>query len=69
MYVDGHLKYFSYEGYYWVIDDKPDARTTKNEAELEWKVQEARKSAGIYPANPEQVVGEIVDYMERHRFH
>jgi hypothetical protein len=34
MFVDGHLKYFSYEQnpdhkYYWVIDNKEDGVTTK----------------------------------------
>jgi hypothetical protein len=74
MFVDGHLKYFSYEQnakdeYYWVIDNRPDGIATKQDAMEDWRIQEAKKSAGLMPSNyagPHQVVDELIDYSDRY---
>jgi pimeloyl-ACP methyl ester carboxylesterase len=66
MFINGHLKYFSYDGYYWVIDDQLGGKVTPREAHAEWEAQQAQKSLGLFPAkNHDALVAGIVDVIEK----
>jgi hypothetical protein len=67
MFVDGQLKYFSYDGYYWVRGDQPDGSSTPAEAHAEFTGKQAAKSVGILPADDtDKIADGITNVVERY---
>jgi len=75
-FVDGHFKFFSYDGYYWVNNDgaisgdwsknKKLEKITPREAEEAYKIEQAKKSGGILPftnSGRNWVIDEIAGYV------
>ncbi|WP_228935201.1 hypothetical protein [Paraburkholderia saeva] len=74
-FINGRLKFFSYDGYYWVINNgaidgnwsnniKTD-KATKEEAEKQWKIEAVKKSGGLLPfaqSDENWVDNEIANY-------